>query len=121
MRQLHETRDNAAAAARATDDLRASIATRLTGMKVRHWPMSEAMGGGPGTPDMRPVTQDLPYRPWYFRKAASPPPEAHTWNEVTYFSPIQRSVPSDAGEQVTAAESAAPADWGYAEGDYFDG
>lgn len=103
-RQLHETRVNTAAVTRGTDDARAPIDTRLTGQKEKHWAMSSGMGGGPGTPDMRPVTQNLPYRPWFFRGAAVPPPPNTFFGTMSSFEPIERTLPADAGESVTVQE-----------------
>jgi hypothetical protein len=119
MNQLHRSRDNNRAVTRATDDPRSVIETRLTGMKVRHWAKSSGMGGGPATPDMTPVTQNLPYRPWFFRSGAMPPPPDTTYGTMTAFDPIARTLPDDAGEYVTTQE--APPDdgtYGYGEGDY---
>jgi hypothetical protein len=105
--QLHQTRVNTAATARGTDDPRAPIETRLTGQKIRSWAKSSGMGGGPGTPDMAPVTQDLPYRPWFFRSAAVPPPPDTTYGTMTGFEPLERVPPVDAGELVTTTETGA--------------
>lgn len=120
MTQLHQTRVNAAAVARGTDDPRAPIGTRLTGMKIKHYAASQGTGGGPATPDMRQQPQDLPYRPWFFRQGAMPPPPDTTWGTMTQFDPIERTLPVDAGEYVTTQEApAAGADdtYGYSEGD----
>jgi len=105
--QLNQTRTNEAAVTRGTDDLRASIATRLTGQKVKSYAKSSGMGGGPGTPDMGPVTQDLPFRPWFFRSAAVPPPPDTTFGVMTSTEPIERVPPVDAGELVTTTETGA--------------
>lgn len=119
-RQLSSHLDNVRAGARDTDSLRTAIANRLTGMKVKIYGKSLGMGGGAGAPDMAPVTQDLPYRPWYFRSAGLPPAEAHQYNEMTYFDPVLRSLPSDAGDQVVTSESdMETGDFGYTGGDYF--
>jgi hypothetical protein len=120
MTQLHQTRVNDAAVTRGTDDPRAPIATRLTGQKVKHFAMSEGMGGGPGTPDMRPQPQDLPYRPWFYRSAGLPPPPDTFYGTMTAFDPIERTLPVDAGEYVTTREAVTgdDASYGYAEGDY---
>lgn len=103
--QLHQVRVNSSAVARGTDDPRASIATRLTGQKVRSFAKSSGMGGGPGTPDMAPVTQNLPYRPWFFRSAAVPPKPDTYYGTMTGFAPIERIPPVDAGELVTTTET----------------
>lgn len=113
MTQLHQTRVNAAAVARGTDDPRAPIATRLTGQKVKHYAADFSTGGGPGTPDMRPQAQDLPFRPWFFRSGAMPPPPDTTYGTMTMFDPIERSLPADAGESVIIQEPADAADLTY--------
>lgn len=119
-RQLRSHLDNTRATGRATDDLRTAIANRLTGMKAKLYGKSFGMGGGPGTPDMALVTQDLPYRPWFYRQGAMPPAEVHQWNELTAFEPVLRSLPSDAGDQVVTQEAGiTPDDYGYSGGDYF--
>jgi hypothetical protein len=105
MIQLHKTQVNDAAVIRATDDPRSPIETRLTGQKVKVFAMSSGMGGGPGTPDMAPVAQDLPFRPWYFRHAAVPPPPDTMYGTMTSFTPLERVPPVDAGELVTQTET----------------
>ena len=102
MNQLHRSLDNNRAVGRGTDDPRSDIATRLTGQKIRHYAMSSGMGGGPGTPDMAPVTQNLPYRPWYFRTAGTPPPPDTYFGTMTAFDPIERTLPVNAGEYVVS-------------------
>jgi hypothetical protein len=111
--QLHKTRVNDAAVLRGTDDARAPIPTRLTGQKVRVFAMSEGMGGGPGTPDMGQQGQDLPYRPWFYRQGAMPPPPDTTYGTMTGFEPIERTLPVDAGEYVVVQEAAAADDSSY--------
>lgn len=116
LRQLHSRLDNGRAVARGTDDPREPIGNRLTGVKVRLWARSWGMGGGAGTPDMFPQQLDtVPKRPWFYRTGATPPPEQHTWNEITYFEALQRTPPDDAGASVTtqAAQGQAAPDYGY--------
>ena len=120
--QLDKTRVNDAAMARGTDDPRAPIPTRLTGQKEKIYARSSGMGGGPGTPDMAPLAQDLPYRPWFYRSAGLPPPPDTMFGTMTANEPIERTLPVDAGEYVTVQE--APPDdgtYGYTEGDYVYG
>jgi hypothetical protein len=120
--QLHKTRNNNAAVSRGTDAARSPIETRLTGQKVKSYAKSIGMGGGPGTPDMFPRQQDLPYRPWFYRTAGVAPMEQHTWNEMTAFQPIQRTLPTDAGETVVNQEApTSPDNYGYSAGDYYGG
>jgi hypothetical protein len=119
MNQLHRQLDNGRAVARGTDDPRSSISNRLTGMKVKGYAKSFGMGGGPGTPDMRQQGQNLPYRPWFFRQGAMPPPPDTMYGTMTSFDPIERTLPVDAGEYVVTQE--APQDdgtSGYSDGDY---
>lgn len=120
MNQLHRSLDNGRAVARRTDDPRSAIATRLTGQKVKVYAKSSGMGGGPGTPDMAPVGQQLPYRPWFYRQGAMPPPPDTYYGTMTAFEPIERTLPVDAGEYVTQQESA-PADgsYGYSSEDFY--
>jgi hypothetical protein len=121
MQQLHRQFDNGRATGRGTDDPRTPIGNRLTGVKEKHYAMSVGMGGGPGAPDMAVLSTDsIPRRPWFYRSAGVPPAEDHTWNEITYFDPIGRELPSDAGDQVTTMETQILSDssYGYAGGDY---
>src|ERR1035438_10398613 len=105
MTQLHRSLENNRAVLRGTDDPRQGIGTRLTGMKVKDYAKSSGMGGGPGTPDMKPVTQNLPYRPWFFRTAGTPPPPDTYYGTMTGFDPIERTLPVDAGEYVVTQEA----------------
>lgn len=113
--------DNVSAVTRVTDDARSPIQSRTAGMRVRHYAKSEGMGGGPGTPDMYPRQQDLPFRPFFFRQGAMPPMEEHTWNEVMYNTPIERNVPQDAGEYVTVQDNASQDNYGFTteDGSYY--
>ncbi len=123
MVQLQQTRVNDAAVTRGTDDPRSPIHTRLTGQKVKSYAKSSGMGGGPATPDMSKQAQDLPYRPWFFRQGAMPPPPDTTWGTITYFDPIERTLPVDAGETVTVTETDLGSDdsYGYSGEDMFYG
>jgi len=118
--QLHQTRVNTAATIRGTDDPRSPIQTRLTGQKVKHYAQSSGMGGGPGTPDMGPVTQQLPFRPWFFRSAGTPPPPSTTYGTMSGNEPLERIPPVDAGELVTTTETGQQIDMaGAADQDYY--
>ena len=106
MRQLRSRLDNTRAVARQTDDPRTAITNRLTGVHFRPRALDINTGGGPGSPDLLPQSQDgIPKRPFFWRQGAMPPAEAHTWNEITYFTPVERSLPDDAGALVTAPEA----------------
>lgn len=119
MNQLRREMTNDRAVARMTDDARASIQNRLTGVKLREFAKSQGMGGGPGTPDMAPVTQDLPSRPFFYRSPGVPPDELHTWSEMSQFEPLARDVPPDPGSLVTTQEDAGAASFGYTPGDFY--
>ena len=90
--------DNTRAVQRETDDSRSPILSRTAGMRVRDYAMSSGMGGGPGTPDMAPLAQDLPFRPWFYRSAGLPPAPDTTYGTMTSVSPLMRIPPADAGE-----------------------
>jgi hypothetical protein len=114
LKQTSSHLENTRAVARGTDQGRAPIGNRLTGVKVKSYAKDINMGGGPGTPDMLPQQQDeIPKRPFFFRQGAMPPPEEHTWGEITYWTPIQRTVPDDAGATVTAQEATQQDSYGY--------
>jgi hypothetical protein len=118
--QTSSALNNDRAVARGTDDRRVPIHNRLTGVKVKSYAKDINMGGGPGTPDMFPQQQDrIPKRPFFYRAGAVPPAEAHTWNSISYWDPIQRVIPDDAGSTVTALSTGgqgAP-DYGYSSED----
>ena len=116
LRQLRSHLDNGRAMMRGTDEPRTPIANRLTGVHFRPRSLDFNTGGGPGTPDMLPQSQDsIPKRPFFFRQGAFPAAEAHTWNEITYFDPIERALPDDAGATVTTstADLAGAGGYGY--------
>ena len=113
-RQLHSHLDNGRAVARGTDEPREPIVNRLTGMKAKVFARSLGMGGGPGTPDMFPQQQDgIPKRPFFYRSGAMPPAEEHTWNTITYFEPVARTVPDDPGALVATSETTGQTGGGY--------
>lgn len=84
-----EGRNNKAAVARATDDPRFNIMTRLTGQKIKPW--SE----GHRNKDMFPYQQDLIIRPFWSRIAATDDPSKMNPNAMYVVDPIQRDVPPD--------------------------
>jgi hypothetical protein len=96
-----EGRNNSAAQVRATDDPRASILTRLTGMKIKPWSQ------GQRNADMFPYQQDLMLRPFWYRTAGTDNPAKMGPNEMTVVLPVQRDVPPDPylGPEETAVES----------------
>ena len=114
MRQLHSHLDNTRAVTRQTDDPRTPIENRLTGVKVRPRALDFNMGGGPGTPDMLPQSQDaIPKRPFFYRQGAMPALEQHDYNSINYFDPIDRTLPADAGATITQQEAPQQGGYGY--------
>jgi hypothetical protein len=82
-------RNNDLAVARATDDPRFNIMTRLTGQKIKPW--SE----GQRNEDMFPYQQDTIIRPFHYRTAGTDNPGKMAPNEMFVNSPVQRDVPPD--------------------------
>lgn len=82
-------RNNSAAVARATDEPRFNILTRLTGMKIKPWSQGERNA------DMFPFQQDLVLRPFWYRTAGTDDPSKLQPNSMTVVSPVQREVPAD--------------------------
>lgn len=105
--------DNTRALARGADNPRTAIQSRTAGMRVKQYAKSQGMGGSPGTPDMAPVTQGLPYRPFFFRQGAMPVLEEHTWNEMEGRTAVVRTVPPDSGEYATVPETSTDPGYGY--------
>jgi len=108
--------DNLRATTRGTDTPRSAIRSRTAGMVAKDYARSFGLGGGAGTPDMRPYQQTAGLRrPWYTRRAALPPDEAHTWNEMEGRYPLQRQIPADPyqGDPEDAAGPATVSDWGF--------
>jgi hypothetical protein len=87
--QLNQAKTNTAATVRGTDDPRAGITTRLTGMKIKNY------SGGIRHEDMTPREQDYRPRPWRYRGAGTGPEawmDANAWQTTT---PVTRSIPAD--------------------------
>jgi hypothetical protein len=82
-------RNNGAAVARGTDDPRANIMTRLTGMKIKPWSRGER------EIDMFPYQQVMMVRPFSYRTAATGNPADLEPNEMYVSEPIERVVPPD--------------------------
>lgn len=90
------TLNNDRATARGTDRPRSSITSRVMGQYVKRFPLSFGMGGGPGTPDMRPQEQTTgTRRPFTLRRAATARPENHAYNSMEGRVPMVRTMPSD--------------------------
>jgi hypothetical protein len=98
-------RNNGAATARGTDDPRANIMTRLTGMKRKPWSTGERLE------DMFPYQQLMGVRPFWYRSAATGDPSQLEPNAMYVSEPIERVVPPDPdlGIQETELNS----DYGY--------
>jgi len=82
-------RNNATAVGRGTDDPRANIMTRLTGMKIKPWSTGERLQ------DMYPRQQDTMIRPFWYRTAGTGDPADMQSNDMYVSLPIQREPPSD--------------------------
>ena len=85
-----EGRNNSLAVARGTDDMRANIMTRLTGMKIKPWSDSDERRA-----DMFPYQQDQINRPFWYRTAATDDPSKMSPNEMYVVDPVQRAIPPD--------------------------
>ena len=112
MRQRYETRVNAAAVTRATDDPRSSIGSRVTGQKVKHYSGQERHY------DMFPYQQDQLTRPFYYRTAGTGPAYYLEPNAMYVSEPMQRTPPADPslGPQEIALSGT---DYGYTTEDGF--
>lgn len=106
-------RNNGAAVARGTDDARANIMTRLTGMKIKPWSRGER------DEDMFPYQQLMGVRPFRYRSAATGDPDRMRVNEMYVSEPIERTVPQDPslGQQETAVDPG----YGYTDEDVYYG
>lgn len=100
-------RNNQAAVERGTDDPRANIMTRLTGMKIKPWSEGERLG------DMFPYQQDMILRPFWFRNAATGPVEWLITNEYGQVLPIQRNPPPEPYYGPNESQGADIPDYGY--------
>lgn len=91
---------------------RSPIESRTAGMIVKSWARSFEQGGGPGTPRMVPFQQSTLKRPFYFRTAGLPPPEAHMMNTAEGRVPLQY-VPPDNPPMGADATAGQAGDYGY--------
>jgi hypothetical protein len=79
--QVEKEYSQAASGRSQQDDPRASIQPRLVGPREPTWAKDFEQGGGPGTPQMRPVSTDrIPKRPFFSRGAKVP----GIWNSGMY-------------------------------------
>lgn len=104
-------RNNDAAVARGTDDVRFNIMTRLTGMKIKPWSQGER------NEDMFPFQQLLGVRPFRYRTAATGNPQWLESNEMYVSEPITRAVPPD--PSLGVPETGVSSDYGYTEEDNY--
>lgn len=89
MQQRYQTRTNAAAVIRATDDARAPIHSKVTGQRVKVY------SGGERHYDMLPKVQDNIPRAFYYRRAGTGPWDDMLVNELWYIEAIERIPPPD--------------------------
>lgn len=106
-------RNNDAAVLRGTDDPRANILTRLTGMKIKPWSQ------GQRNEDMFPFQSTMMVRPFSYRTAATGNPSNMAPNEMYVSDPIERQVPPD--PDLGSPENANNAVYGYTDEDIFYG
>jgi hypothetical protein len=110
-RQVHNSSTNDRATRRGTDDARTPIRARTAGMKQKHY----ARGV-----DMEPRSQDLPFRPFFYRSAGVPPNEAHMYNTMEGRAPIQHAVAPDPYQgDYSGTSQAEDSNYGYSGGDYY--
>lgn len=111
MQQRDAVQVNDAAVARGTDAARASIPSRITGMKVKNF------SGQERHEDMTPWVTDVWHRVFRVRTAGTADPAMMNTNEMYVSSPMTRTVPADVN-QGDAPESSS-GDYGYVDGDYY--
>lgn len=107
-----EGRNNGAAVTRGTDDPRANIMTRLTGMKIKPW------STGQRTEDMFPYQQLMGVRAFTYRTAATGNPMQMEVNEMYVSEPIERVVPPDP-DLGTPENQVGSGDYGYTDEDAY--
>jgi hypothetical protein len=105
MRQRYQTRNNDHAVARATDDPREVIHSRVIGQKLKIY------SGEQRHYDMFPYQQDIIVRPFWYRRAGTGIPEMMAPNEMYQSSPYQRTPPPD--PDLGPEEISSSADYGY--------
>jgi len=105
MRQRYGTRNNGRAQARATDDARSNIASRVMAM------VEKVYSTGERTYDMFPYQIDQIERPFRYRTAGVGPAEWLIPNEYSAVTPVQRTPPPDPAMGVP--EVTEPDSYGY--------
>lgn len=105
MRQRYGTRDNTRAQARATDDARSTIPSRVMAMVEKVYSTGERLY------DMDPYQIDQIERPFRNRTAGVGPSEWMETNEYGAMTPVQRTPPPDPALGVPEVQS--PEGYGY--------
>lgn len=105
MRQRYETRTNVRAQARATDDPRSNIASRVMAM------VEKVYSTGERCYDMFPYQIDQIERPFRYRSAGVGPAEWLETNEYSAVTPVQRTPPPDPAMGVPEVQE--PEGYGY--------
>lgn len=89
LQQRYQTRTNAEAVERGTDEPRAPIQSRVVGQHLKIY------SGDERHYDMLPKTQDVIPRPFWYRQAGTGPWSDMLPNEMWYIEPIERIPPPD--------------------------
>lgn len=105
MLQRYQTRDNANAVARGTDDPRAPIASKVTGQRLKVY------SGGERHYDMYPKEQDEIIRPFWYRHAGTGRVHEMVPNTLWSMVPIERVPPGD--PSIGESETSFPQTYGY--------
>jgi hypothetical protein len=109
MVQRYRSRDNQRAQARATDDPRSTIDSRVMAMVEKVYSTGERLY------DMFPYQIDQIERPFRYRTAGVGPAEWMVANEYSAITPVQRTPPADPAMGVP--EVSEPNDYGYSSED----
>ena len=105
MRQRYLERNNGRAQARATDDARSNISSRVMGM------VEKVYSTGERNYDMFPYQIDQIERPFRYRTAGVGPTEWLLPNEYNHLDPVQRTPPADPSTGIP--EVVEPGAYGY--------
>lgn len=99
MRQRYQTRNNDHAVARATDDPREVIHSRVVGQKLKIY------SGEERHEDMFPYQQEIILRPFWYRSAGTGDPAMMEPNEMFQSTPVIRQPPPDPSMGINEEES----------------
>lgn len=111
MTQRYRTRANDHAVARGTDEVRATIDSRVAGQKLKIYSEGERHY------DMFPYQQDSIPRGFWYRHAGTGAQHEMLPNEMVVISPMQRVPPPDPALGVTETDSTL--DYGYTAEDFY--